>query len=97
MGCPRFRLTPQRSAGKESVATNLLAVGKAGTAEDLAAMAAELVTGSQAPDDLLEGLLGLLKASGRLSRKARWADYPHLDRSRARTGSASSGRSAAAS
>ncbi len=46
---------------------------KAGTAKDVAAMAAELVTGAEAPDDVLVELLALLGAHGELSRKAKRA------------------------
>jgi hypothetical protein len=48
----------------------LLAVAKRGTAKDVAGMAAELVTGTDAPDDVLTELLGQLKASGQMSAKA---------------------------
>jgi colicin import membrane protein len=47
---------------------NLLAVGKKGTAKDVARMALELVSGSDQPDDVLEELLRLLDASPCLSR-----------------------------
>jgi hypothetical protein len=55
------------ATGKPPAASNLLAVGRAGTAKDVAAMAAELVTASEAPNHVLECLL---KGSGQLSRKA---------------------------
>jgi hypothetical protein len=56
-----------------TVTGNLLASAKAGTAKDVAAMAAELVTGAEAPDDVLHILLGMLKDSGELSKRAKRA------------------------
>lgn len=59
---------PSGSAGG-----NLLRMAKAGAAKDVAAMAAELVTGGDAPDDVFAALLALLADSGELcaaSRKA---------------------------
>ncbi len=38
------------------------------TAKDVAAMCVELITGGDAPDDVFEGLLRQLKASGELSK-----------------------------
>jgi hypothetical protein len=52
---------------------NLLQTAKAGTAKDVASMAAELVTGSEAPDDVLAELLGMLAASEELSSRAKRA------------------------
>ena len=46
------------------------AMAKAGTAKDVAAMAVELITGSDAPDDVLAELLRQLKASGHCSKQA---------------------------
>lgn len=58
---------------KATMAHNLLASAKQGTAKDVAGMAAELVTGSEAPDDVLTELLAMLKASAELSAKAKRA------------------------
>jgi hypothetical protein len=55
---------------QESRAENLLKTAKNGTAKDVAAMAAELVTGGDAPDDVFEELLRLLKTSGELSKSS---------------------------
>ncbi len=52
---------------------NLLQTAKAGTAKDVAGMAAELVTGSDAPDDVLAELLGMLAGSKELSAKGKRA------------------------
>ena len=56
----------------------LLAVGKAGTAKDVAEMAVELITGAEAPDDVLEALLHLLHSSKELSAKGKRAKYYRL-------------------
>lgn len=53
--------------------TNLLAAAKAGTAKDVAEMAAELITGSDTPDDMLAELLGMLDGHNALSRPAQRA------------------------
>ena len=58
---------------KGSIGTNLLATAKAGTAKDVAEMAAELVTGAEAPDDVLQELLHLLHGSKELSAKGKRA------------------------
>jgi hypothetical protein len=50
--------------------TNLLAAAKAGTAKDVAEMAAELITGSDTPDDVLAELLAMLDGHNALSRPA---------------------------
>jgi colicin import membrane protein len=70
---------PKQQPAPESRPTlgNLLqaakAAGKAGVAKDVAEMAAELVTGSEAPDDVLEQLLTILAAHpemGKASHRA---------------------------
>lgn len=53
--------------------SNLLAAAKAGTAKDVAEMAAELITGSDTPDDVLAELLVLLDNHNALSRPAQRA------------------------
>jgi hypothetical protein len=69
--------TPGAEQGKPEARPqlgNLLkAAGKAGTAKDVADMAAELVTGSEAPDDVLEQLLVILAAHGEMSKTSKRA------------------------
>src|SRR5439155_17138568 len=60
-------------ASRGTVGTHLLATAKAGTAKDVAAMAAELITGAEAPDDVLAELLHLLHGSTELSAKGKRA------------------------
>lgn len=52
----------------ESRPPSLLAQAKAGCVKDVASMAAELVTGCDAPDDVFAELLRVLKKSGELSK-----------------------------
>lgn len=62
---PRPKDVPQ-----ESRATNLLASAKQGTAKDVGAMAAVLITGCEAPDDAFEEQLRRLKTSGEMSKQS---------------------------
>ncbi len=59
---------PKHSEPQQSRAENLLAVAKQGTAKDAAAMAVELITGGDAPDDVFEEVLRQLKASKEMSK-----------------------------
>jgi hypothetical protein len=54
-------------------AVSLPQMAKEGTAKDVAEMCRELVEGNDQPDDVLATLLGMLKDSGSLSRKAQRA------------------------
>ncbi len=65
---PRSITTPNPSREESSPLGNLLQAAKQGTAKDVAAMAAELVTGCEEPDDVTAELLRLLVASGELSK-----------------------------
>lgn len=67
-------MAPQTAKTAEArQGSNLLAAAKAGTAKDVAEMAAELVTGSETPDDVLAELLALLDGHNVLSRPAQRA------------------------
>jgi hypothetical protein len=59
-----------RTDAEECRQPAMKAMAKAGTAKDVAAMAVELITGSDAPDDVLAELLRQLKASGHCSKQA---------------------------
>jgi hypothetical protein len=59
-----------RTEAEECRQPAMKAMAKAGTAKDVAAMAVELITGSDAPDDVLAELLRQLKASGHCSKQA---------------------------
>jgi hypothetical protein len=63
--------TPAPQTAKTAEArqgSNLLAAAKAGTAKDVAEMAAELIAGSDTPDDVLAELLRVLDGHASLSR-----------------------------
>jgi hypothetical protein len=64
---------PTTEARPEPRIASPRAMARAGTAKDVAAMAAELVTGSDTPDDVLAELLARLRTSGQLSAKGKRA------------------------